>query len=316
MVKSLRAAAATAIVLGLPAISVAQVNHARAAGTATPTSNQLTITSAKVDRPNEVLFVNGLNFGSTAPTVWLETSRLTVVAASETQLVVEFPAAVPDGTYLLVVERGPSQGDRDVFNLALATPGTGPQGPPGPQGPQGVQGDPGPQGDTGSQGIQGDPGPKGDPGPQGTQGEPGPKGDAGPSGPQGEPGLKGETGPQGVQGPEGPQGSQGAQGLQGLPGPAGLNGVSGWEVVSAVTPTTGGTTIFAGGVLQATVACSQGKQPVGGGFESVGNAAQLNLIASFPVLNGAGWKVILRNNTAGSFTNVQVRVYAVCALVL
>ncbi len=300
MVKWLRTTAlTTAMVFGAVVVATAQPKKVGPAGTISSTSNQLTITSATVDRANETLLVNGVNFGAVAPSVWLELSPLTVLSATSGQLVVQLPAAVPDGTYLLVVERGPSQADRDVFHLSVSTPGTGPQGPPGPAGPQGPQGDPGPKGDTGLQGVKGDVGPKGD---------------TGATGPQG---AAGATGPQGPQGPQGAQGLQGPQGLQGIPGVPGVNGVSGFEIVSAAAPSTGGTTVAPFTTFFATVSCPAGKQPLGGGYESIGGAQSLDPVASFPLFNGTvGWKVVLRNSASSTASNVQVKVYVICGFAL
>ncbi len=268
MMKWLRTTAlTTAMVFGAVAVATAQPKKMGPAGTTPTSSNQLTVISATVDRANEILFVNGFNFGN-SPSVWLELSPLTVISSTPTQVVVHFPSAVADGTYLLLVERGPSQADRDLFDLAVATPGRGPEGPRGPEGDQG---------------------------PQGVQGEPGPKGDTG---------------------PQGPKGDTGAAGPQGMPGLPGANGVSGWELVSALTPTTGGTSVLPGLPFEATVLCSAGRKPLGGGFESFGSAPQLNLTASVPLSNGtAGWKVVFRNNTSNYLVNVQVRVYVICGSV-
>jgi hypothetical protein len=76
------------------------------------------------------------------------------------------------------------------------------------------------------------------------------------------------------------------------------------------------------------VACPDGKVPVGGGFEPVpnppppgvpGNAIFLTLVSSAPALvNGAtsvnGWNVMLRNGSGSSRSNVQFRVWALCAV--
>src|SRR6266545_2721935 len=107
------------------------------ASTTTTASDQLVILSATVDRTNQALTVAGIAFGNQAPQVWLETQPMTVTSATSSQLVVFLPAAVPDGTYLLTVQRGTAEKDRDVFNLSIGTPGQGPMGPQGPAGPAG-----------------------------------------------------------------------------------------------------------------------------------------------------------------------------------
>ena len=219
---------------------------------------QLVILSATANRANETLTIRGLNFGRHAPLVLCELHYMTVIGATESEVVVLLPAALPDGTYLLSVVRGWSTHERDVFHMAVQTPTiiTGPEGPagpvgaPGPQGEPGVAGPPGPTGATGPVGPQGPAGPNG---PQGSTGATGAQGDAGAQGavgPQGEPGPQGavgaqgaagpqgETGPvgaqgpagqQGVRGPDGPQGAGGPQGIAGPQGPAGLQGPMGLQ---------------------------------------------------------------------------------------
>ena len=86
------------------------------------TPTQVVVLSAVVDRAQETLTIRGLNFGSQPPQVMCETNYMTVLSATDTEIVVQFPAAVPDGTYLLTVVRGPATVDRDVFNVAVQTP--------------------------------------------------------------------------------------------------------------------------------------------------------------------------------------------------
>jgi len=172
---------------------------------------QLVVLSAAVSRSAETLTLKGQNFGSTAPAVYCESMPLTVISASDTQLVVMFPAAIPDGTYLVTVSRGNGKPDVGVFYATAQTIATV-QGPNGPAGAQGSRGDMGPQG------------PEGPVGPAGPAGVAGPKGDIGPAGPQG---PNGATGPQGPKGDAGPQGAQGAQGATGSQGPVGATGATG-----------------------------------------------------------------------------------------
>jgi len=214
---------------------------------------QLVIHNTTVNRANETLTIRGQSFGKTAPQVLCETFPLTVISTTDTELVVYMPAALPDGTYLLTVVKGPSTNDRDNFNFAVQSAVIAPatevvEGPPGPQGPQGVIGPAGPlgpvgptgvQGPVGAQGLQGATGAngdtgaagaKGDTGPQGGTGAAGLKGDtgaAGPTGNTGDTGAAGATGPQGETGAAGAKGDTGAAGPQGDPGPAGLKGDSG-----------------------------------------------------------------------------------------
>jgi hypothetical protein len=101
----------------------------------------------------------------------------------------------------------------------------------------------------------------------------------------------------------------------GVQGPAGQNGVSGYQKVLMEMQNTAlnsGTSSFF------VVLCPAGKQPLGGGFETMGGSgAQLTLIASHPYDNSptVGWRVQLRNNTANVVTTT-VRVHGVCATVL
>jgi len=216
---------------------------------AQPSSHKrLVIFKTTVDRANETLTIRGQGFGKHAPQVLCEKHPMTVVSATDTEVVVYFPAAVADGTYLLTVMKGASQKDRDVFNFAVQGAPTasgvketevgppGPQGEPGPQGPvgpTGPQGEPGPQGPVGPTGPQGSQGPTGPSGPQGPQGAQGVKGDTGAMGPQGgtgAAGAKGDTGsagPQGAMGVAGPKGDTGATGSQGDPGATGAKGETG-----------------------------------------------------------------------------------------
>jgi hypothetical protein len=183
-------------------------------------SKQLVITSAAVNRPNETLTIRGAAFGSSAPQVWCESHPMTVISANDSELVVYLPAAMPDGTYLLTVVRGPAQIDRDVFHMSVQTPTV----VGGPQGSVGPKGDPGPKGDAGAAGPKGDAGAAG---PKGDTGAVGPKGDTGAAGPQGPAGETGAVGPQGPAGPQGVAGPQGAAGDVGPMGPAGPQGVAG-----------------------------------------------------------------------------------------
>ena len=196
-------------------------------------SNQLTILSTAVDRDNQTLTVQGMAFGSQPPQVWCETWPMTVISATDTQLVIFLPAAVPDGTHLLTIARGNGDKDRGAFIMSVGSPGQGSAGPQGPAGAAGPAGPAGPKGDTGATGAAGPAGPKGDTGATGAAGPAGPKGDVGPTGPAGPKGdtgavgPKGDTGSAGPQGPAGPQGAMGAEGPAGPTGPAGPAGPAG-----------------------------------------------------------------------------------------
>jgi hypothetical protein len=69
-------------------------------------------------------------------------------------------------------------------------------------------------------------------------------------------------------------------------------------------------------VVSGSVACPDGKVPLGGGFEPVALSTLNNVVMLTPVLSGPsgnGWTVSLRNNTGGGKNNVQFRVWVVCA---
>src|SRR4051812_44474134 len=82
---------------------------------------QLVVLSAVVNRTAETLTLKGQNFGPTTPLVYCETMPMTVVSASDTQLVVMFPSAMPDGTYLLTVSRGNGKPDSGAFYVTAQT---------------------------------------------------------------------------------------------------------------------------------------------------------------------------------------------------
>jgi hypothetical protein len=156
--------------------------------------------------------INGLNFGSRTPNIWLETSALTVIQSNDTSITANLPGGLAPGTYLVRVEEDRPQRSAS-FEAAI-----GQIGPAGAAGPQGAVGPMGPSGPQGMQGLPGAPGPTGAPGPQGPQGA---AGSVGPVGPQGEIGAAGPAGPEGVPGLMGNPGPQGSTGLPGPPGPAG-----------------------------------------------------------------------------------------------
>ncbi|MGB2713171.1 MAG: hypothetical protein WBC51_03265, partial [Vicinamibacterales bacterium] len=111
-------------------------------------SKQVIVLTASVDRANDNVTLRGMNFGQSAPMVYCETHPLTVLQATDTELVVWFPGSVPQGTYLFSVVRGrgTSELDRNVFYVTAPPLMTDVQGPPGPQGPQGEPGPMGPEG--------------------------------------------------------------------------------------------------------------------------------------------------------------------------
>src|SRR4051812_33637400 len=145
-----------------------------------PKADQVVVLSTTVDRVNQTLTIQGFGFGSQAPQVWCENYLMTVLSATDTQLVVFLPGAVPDGTHLLSVIRGNGEKDRGTFNMSVGTPGQGPAGPVGPQGVAGPAGPAGPMGPKGDKGATGATGAAGPTGPKGDAGAVGPKGDPGP----------------------------------------------------------------------------------------------------------------------------------------
>ena len=273
-------------------------------------SKHLIVTSARVDRSHDTVTLKGVGFGVKQPFVWAELTQMTVLSATDEELVVSFPASALDGTFLFTVARGNSAHERATFYVTTSRPQVfeGKEGPAGPQGPAGAAGAPGPKGDTGEtgaqgvQGLQGVQGDKGDPGPQGPQGVAGPQGPAGP---------QGAVGASGPQGPQGPAGLPGPAGSQGLPG---SNGVSGYE---RVVGDSGTLQIGAGVSSYVIAACPVGKRAVAGGHELASLGAHgLNVTMSAPYENGmSGWRVSFRNGTTTPMSNVQVKAHVTCAFV-
>lgn len=112
------------------------------------------------------LIIQGHDFGTQVPRVWLGTTPLAVTKNSDTCITVDLPANLPSASYLLRVQRSepPMTG---FFAVTIGAAGaTGEQGPAGPAGPPGP---PGPPGATGEQGLMGNPGEQGPPGPAGGQ---------------------------------------------------------------------------------------------------------------------------------------------------
>lgn len=123
---------------------------------------------------------------------------------------------------------------------------------------------------------------------------------------------EGPAGPAGPAGPEGPAGAEGPTGPAGPAGPSGASGVAGLEIVSAISPAVTPATVGAFGTFGGNASCPAGKRAVGGGFESLLNASHMLPIGSFPV-SDTTWRVMLRNTWSSSMSNVQVRVYVICA---
>lgn len=224
----------TALGFAMAVNGVAYAQDLHADGASKDSIAAVAIHSATMDRANETVTLRGDGFGPRTPSVFFETFPLTVLTATDTEVVAYLPGSVPDGTYLFTVVRARARNDHDRadFHAAILKPkeisgpkgDTGSKGDPGPVGPQGEVG---PQGPAGPAGPQGETGPAGSQGPTGATGAAGERGLQGPAGPQGLMGPQGEAGPQGAAGPRGEAGPQGAAGPQGEVGPQGAAGPQG-----------------------------------------------------------------------------------------
>ena len=85
---------------------------------------QLVILEAVPNTQDGVLTIVGINFGATAPTVMLSGQTLAVQSFSDFQIVATLPA-LPSGTYLLTVSRGPATVENNSFSLTLGSGGGG-----------------------------------------------------------------------------------------------------------------------------------------------------------------------------------------------
>ena len=292
-------------------------------------SKPLVVLAALVDTEHETVTLRGINFGNKPLTVFCETYRMRVLRATDTEVVVRFPAEVENATYLFTVAAGNGDSERSAFYVTKTSGGgngeRGERGPEGPMGPPGPAGPEGPAGPTGPAGPAGAAGAVGPAGPAGPEGPAGPTGPQGPQGPAGGPGPQGAPGPQGVPGPAGQDGAPGlpgGQGPEGPPGPAGEpGGLNGYQAVAADSDLFG--IVLNGAVVGGAVACPADKQPLAGGFEPLvpgvngnpptpgnGNMMFLTLVSSAPTTNG--WSVSFRNSSGQSRSNVQFRVWALC----
>ena len=113
---------------------------------------------------NQVTLIgSGFEPTKVAPTVVLSNTTLSLVSASNNQVVAKLPGSVAPGTFSITVTA--NGGASTVFDLTYGA--AGPQGLIGPQGATGAKGPAGPQGVAG---MQGPSGPTGATGPQGPQG--------------------------------------------------------------------------------------------------------------------------------------------------
>jgi hypothetical protein len=288
-------------------------------------SKQLVITSASVDRTSNTVTFKGHNLGGRKAAVFCETTAMSVLGASDQELLVAFPASSLNGTYLFTVVKGNGSSDRDVFYVTTnAGTGSGTQGVPvrrvrrvrrsdGPIGPQGPQGATGPQGPAGPQGATGAQGQQGPQGPQGERGRPEP----GSARSEGRHGCSGPAGPAGPQGPEDHRVRRATTALKdrrAAQGDPGVNGVSGFQ---RVLEDSGMVTLTNGSTLEMSAPCPDLKAQLSGGYELVtASAHRLTVIFSAPYDDAtSGWRVIFKNATGGALMSVNVRVHAVCAAV-
>src|SRR5688572_27779445 len=111
-------------------------------GYAETSSKHLVVTSAVVDRGNDTVTLRGAGFGSKRPVVYCEETPMSVLSATEDELIVSFPASALEGTFLFTIVRGPSAVDRAAFYVTTSRPQVleGKEGPMGPQGPAGPAG--------------------------------------------------------------------------------------------------------------------------------------------------------------------------------
>lgn len=170
------------------------VSKARADEFVTPIILDTTVNAAQTQ-----ITIHGDGFGTQLPTVYLETTALTVAQSSNTSIMATLPAGLAPGAYQVSVQNGQTH-QIGLFEATIGQIGpAGPAGPPGPVGPMGPAGPVGPIGAIG---------PVGPAGPIGPAGSIGPVGPAGPVGPTG---AIGPVGPAGPTGPTGPTGQAGGQ---------------------------------------------------------------------------------------------------------
>src|SRR5687768_437835 len=92
-----------AIVFVLSSGTLAHAQSSQSANNKSNNSNnsntKLVILSTTVDRAAATLTIRGAGFGSHAPNVWRETDPMTVLSASDSELVVSLTEETADGTY-------------------------------------------------------------------------------------------------------------------------------------------------------------------------------------------------------------------------
>jgi len=132
----------------------------------------------------------------------------------------------------------------------------------------------------------------------------------GPQGPAGNDGLDGATGPMGPQGPQGPAGLNGLDGATGPMGPQGPQGPAGLAELTYPSFMDIASGNYATTTLNAW--CPPWAKAIGGGVEL--SEVGFWVVSSFPVANGQGWSVTVRDGT-GAPARAFVTVHAVCATV-
>ena len=153
----------------------------------------VTVTSAAANSTLSELSIQGANFGSAEPKVFLAGVPLQVLFWSPTSISANLPAGVQPGSYPLVVVRTSESNGKSVKKSAKAqlkasgwldvTLGAvGPEGIPGETGATGSDGAPGAPGATGTAGTDGNDGAAGATGSAGVTGATGTNGATGPPG--------------------------------------------------------------------------------------------------------------------------------------
>jgi len=173
------------------------------------------VNSGTINYQTSRLTLTGSGFEPTkvAPTVQSNGVALSVVSASDSQIVTAIPAGAIPGSFAVTVTA--AGGASTVFDMTYGA--VGPQGPVGPQGATG---------------------------PAGAAGAPGPKGVQGAVGPQGPAGVQGPTGPTGPTGPKGSVLSYSANGILPVILP-----VAEWGKISVAVLKNPGTYILTGQLL-------------------------------------------------------------------
>jgi hypothetical protein len=121
--------------------------------------------------------------------------------------------------------------------------------------------------------------------------------------------LGGKTRAQLAQSFRGARGPQGLRGPAGAAGPAGPAGPAGSSPAAAVSVHTSAFSLAAGANQTFVASCSAGQKAVGGGYDSDGNAAVINLDLK-PTAADDGWSLLLVNEDKNA--SHAGTVYAVC----